>query len=180
MTSLIFVDVDGVLNPVKPSGTHQAFSFTVTNGTFIVYLDPAQGKWLTDLAAETNSELVWCTYWEHNASKFIAPVLGLPEMPYIPIKLWKMDASLGSHKAHSALDYAGSNKFAYFDDEYDIGYHLTGSNGTHIYVDPEDGLQPHHIAQAKNYLMNEVLPACVVCNGQNGRHADYCSPVTVT
>lgn len=153
MTSLILVDVDGVLNPSTPSPDYVKHNISVYETTYSVHLNPAHGWWLKDLAAKTDSQLVWCTYWEKNAPKSIAPVLGLPEMPVIPMKLWKMGCSLGAEKAYSAMQYVGiDTKFAYFDDEWDINAFL-GKNGKHIWVDPEYGLTEKHIAAAEEYLM---------------------------
>lgn len=159
MDKLILVDVDGVLNPGRPSPDHETFQFQVAQGSFRVYLNPAQGQWLIDLAAETDAQLVWCTMWEHHAANLIAPVLGLPEMPFVKIERFKLSSWVSHDKAFSALNYAKDAKFAYFDDEYDIGecmdnFSEEGHNGLHVYVDPVDGLQPHHIAIAKRYLLS--------------------------
>lgn len=152
--NLILVDVDGVLNPDSPSDSHTAHKLLVRGSQYTVHLNVKHGEWLVQLAEETDSELVWCTYWEKDAPEILAPILSLPVMAFVPIKLWKMGVSLGAEKAHSAKEYAGNRKFAYFDDEYDIADYLTDTNGVHIYVDPDAGLQPYHVAQAKHFLLS--------------------------
>jgi HAD domain in Swiss Army Knife RNA repair proteins len=147
--SLLMVDVDGMLNPNIPSVNHVTYKI---NG-FTVYLNPEHGSWLIDLATRTNSELVWCTYWEANAPKLVAPKVGLPEMPYIPIHVFKMSASVGANKAYSAKKYADGRKFVMLEDEFDVKHFLFGSNGHQVYVDPDTGLQRSHIEQAYNYLV---------------------------
>ncbi len=163
MTKQILVDVDGVLNPLSTLGITAAFQkhrFHVQGGYYTVHLNPAHGKWLTDLAQDTDSQLVWCTFWEADAPRLIAPVLNLPEMPVIPMKRYKMSSSIGEDKGFSALSGVPENtKFAYFDDELDISYFFKenkprSDNGFHIYVDPDFGLQRSDIEQARNWLLS--------------------------
>jgi hypothetical protein len=149
MKNLILVDVDGVLNPSTPSENHK----TYTIGLFKVYLNPVHGSWLIDLADRTDSELVWCTMWEENAPIKIAPKVGLPEMPFIPISRFKMSSSFGADKAYSAKKYADGRKFVAFEDEWDFQHHLYGSNGHQVIVDYTTGLQKSHISQAEHYLL---------------------------
>lgn len=149
------VDVDGVLNPSTPSDNHSKYNFTVSDGTFTVWLNSSHGSWLINLADRTDSELVWCTYWQENAPKLIAPVVGLPEMPDIPITVWKFSASAGANKAYSAKKYADGRKFVALEDEYDFKYHLYDSNGYQVLIDYDTGLQRSHIQQAENYLLAE-------------------------
>lgn len=155
MTNLILVDVDGVLNPSTPSSDHEVHHFKVMGCVYKVHLNPAHGQWLTELAVNTDSQLVWCTYWENHAPEFIAPVLGLPEMPVIKMQFYKMGISLGGEKAYSAEQYVGDSKFAYFDDEWDIGVNLKSPNGWHIWVDPDEGLTEKHIELAEDFLLRD-------------------------
>lgn len=181
--NIIFLDVDGVLNISTPSPEHLRYDIELPGGTFTVNLNPAHGEQLLQLALDTDSELVWGSYWENNAATYIAPLIGLPWMPVMKIQKWKFSSFGGPDKAYSAKLYASGRKFVYFDDEYDLGTYLSpefGENsGKHIYVDHVYGLLPRHLQTAKDYLINNVFPACVVCNTQNDEHEDYCSSVTV-
>ena len=148
-SNLILIDVDGVLNPVRPSKDHVTYEI---NG-FTVHLNPNHGSWLLDLADKTDSELVWCTMWGAQAPVHIAPKVGLPELPFIQVKPWKFSSSVGADKAYSAKKYADGRKFAALEDEWDFQHHLYESNGYQVIVDYVDGLQRSHIQQAENYLL---------------------------
>lgn len=71
--TLLFLDVDGVINHFGlPKGpTHKAGPFRVTVPDFM-------GPLVQHLVE--NYEVVWCTAWRHNANKYIAPILGIPEL----------------------------------------------------------------------------------------------------
>ncbi|MFH9351980.1 hypothetical protein [Kitasatospora sp. NPDC017646] len=100
---VLLLDVDGPLNPdaVKPHrrpegyGTHRLMTprweaaerrRLAWWGTphkapkpLRVWLNPAHGPALTALPYD----LVWATTWEEEANAYIAPLLGLPELPFI-------------------------------------------------------------------------------------------------
>jgi hypothetical protein len=154
MTRYILVDVDGVLNPNLPS--EGAFSVLAKPGgvSYNLILNKRQADLLLRLAEDTNSELVWATTWENQANEWIGPEIGLPQLPVVKMVQRKFSENLGSIKARSALAYAGDSKFVYFDDEYNIGYCLEGTNGRHVYVDPKYGLVLRHIVEAEAYLKN--------------------------
>jgi|SRR5579862_4882008 len=153
--SLLMVDVDGVLNPSTPSDKYRKYKFTLSEGVFTVHLNPEHGQWLVNLAEETDCELVWCTMWQEYAPQLIAPILNLPEMPFVPIQSWKMDSSIGADKAHAAKKYANGRKFVALEDEYDFKDHLYDSDGYQVTVDYTTGLQRWHIEQARNRLLTE-------------------------
>lgn len=158
MKDIIFVDVDGVLFPITENPPKGYESFMITPYKEVI-VNPAHGKWLLDLAAETDSELVWCTFWEDKANEYIAPLVGLPELPVAKIIPWKMYSSPGSWKAWTAKHYADKRRWVQFDDEGDVGYWLNqfevpGRQGKHIKVGPTMGLSINNIRNAKNFLLN--------------------------
>ena len=148
----IFLDVDGVLNPNL--GSEGSFKVVAKpNGlSFNLILNKRQANLVLKLVEDTGSELVWATTWEHHANEWIGPPLCLPELPVVKLAERKFNENLGSVKARSVLAYAGDSKFVYFDDEYNIGYCLEGTNGRHVYVDPMYGLVLRHIVEAEAYL----------------------------
>ncbi|MFC7467145.1 hypothetical protein ACFQVA_05280 [Actinomadura keratinilytica] len=91
MKPLLFLDVDGPLNPygalsapAPPEGFHPhrmrpaGWSWPEP---LTVLLDPDHGTRLR--ALQRHYELVWATTWEDEANAWIAPVLGLPPLPYV-------------------------------------------------------------------------------------------------
>lgn len=177
--NFIFIDVDGVLNPWKPTEAFTRYHIEVQGVVYPVYLNPEHGEWLKKLAADTNSELVWGTTWQELANPEISTRIGLPELPHLPLHRGKLSESLGQTKAEAAKRYAGDSKFVYFDDETDLGWYLGDCNGIHFCIDYRYGLLPEHITKASNYLNNKVTMTCVVCNKNDGTHEDYCTPVQV-
>ncbi|MFC7717474.1 HAD domain-containing protein [Nonomuraea recticatena] len=86
MKPLLLVDVDGVLNPFsRASPDFRRYECTIGPDSYTVHLNLRHGARLMELALKTGSELVWATTWEHNANEWIAPRLGLPELPVVPM-----------------------------------------------------------------------------------------------
>jgi hypothetical protein len=98
---LLMLDVDGPLNPYaarphrRPAGylTHRLMTprrlvaeqqrLAVWGGSRVrpvrVWLNPGHGPALSALPYD----LVWATTWEEEANDFLAPLLGLPELPVL-------------------------------------------------------------------------------------------------
>ncbi len=68
---LLFLDVDGVLNPVCP---HPGAGFDAhTLLGYTVLLSARHGSWLRELAG--TYELVWATTWENALTLHLVPYL---------------------------------------------------------------------------------------------------------
>ncbi|WP_406210779.1 hypothetical protein OG331_46120 [Streptomyces sp. NBC_01017] len=159
---LLFLDVDGPLNPyaAKPekrpdgyitlrvpqeSGTpREPGGHSVRRRPLRVWLNPEHGQALLRL----DYELCWATTWMDDANRWIAPVLGLPELPFVEFG----DALLqerpdGVHwKTGPLVDYANGRSFAWVDDEQsdlDEGYVTAHhrSPGLLHHVNPRIGLR---------------------------------------
>jgi hypothetical protein len=88
---ILLLDVDGPLNPYaakatqRPEGyeTHRMrpSGFLMQNA-LRVWLNPLHGEKLLNLGYD----LVWATMWEDEANEWIAPHIGLPELPFISFK----------------------------------------------------------------------------------------------
>jgi hypothetical protein len=77
---LLLLDVDGVLIPYAASAQPAHFHpYTLLDE--LVWLAPHHGDWLQPLSALFH--IVWATGWEHDANRFIAPILNLPAFPVI-------------------------------------------------------------------------------------------------
>ncbi|MFI1539488.1 hypothetical protein [Streptomyces anandii] len=159
---LLFLDVDGPLNPyaaepekcpdgyttltvAQDSGTRQERGGAgARRRTHRVWLNPEHGQRLRGLGYE----LCWATTWMDDANRWIAPVLGLPELPFVDFG----DALLqerpdGVHwKTGPLVDYANGRPFAWVDDEqsdldqaYVTAYHRGAALLHH--VNPRVGLR---------------------------------------
>ncbi|MGW2692388.1 hypothetical protein ACWC3Y_11060 [Streptomyces sp. NPDC001296] len=150
---LLLIDVDGPLNPyaapphrrpegyqthrMRPTGWDQPWQKPLR-----VWLNPTHGPALQALPFD----LVWGTTWMGEANEWIAPHLGLPELPYID---WDLDRRPVSDrmpdgtywKTHQAVEYANGRPFAWIDDEI--------NDPDHEYV------AAHHDAPA---LLHHVSP----------------------
>ena len=141
MNPLLFLDVDGPLNPfaAKPSRRPDGYqTHRMTPQRWMaaecaqlaaqgrpfkrakplrVWLNPAHGPALLALPVE----LVWATTWEQDANEWIGPVLGLPALPVVH---WPEHSSRPAQdpdslfwKTKPLAEYAAGRPFAWVDDQ---------------------------------------------------------------
>lgn len=121
VNGLLLLDVDGVLNPYKiPSAAleragYQCRITTIVSGTYPVWINPAHGQLLGQLAEETGLELAWVTKWGELANRHLAPRLGLPSLPVIDF-----DHGDPAWKFPVVLAYAAGRPLAWLDDELSV------------------------------------------------------------
>jgi hypothetical protein len=150
---LLFLDVDGVLNPVCPHpdagfDTHTLFGYAVL-------LSARHGAWLRELA--DTYELVWATTWEEHANTHVAPALGLDPLPvvrlsgYVPrpgdprIPLMEL---FSAQKWAPLLRHAGGRPFAWVDDVIPgrlLRKSLWRRDRLLLRIDPGQGLERWHV-----------------------------------
>jgi hypothetical protein len=134
----LLLDVDGPLNPyaAKPHrrpagyGTHRlltprwaaaerarlaARGLPSRQPTPLrVWLNPDHGPALAALPFD----LVWATTWEEEANDYVAPVLGLPALPFIPWRTPRPQPGGGVFwKTPEIIAWAAGRPFAWLDDE---------------------------------------------------------------
>ncbi|MCY9783737.1 hypothetical protein KIK06_07510 [Nocardiopsis sp. EMB25] len=112
---LLFVDVDGPLNPYarsRRSAYRDGYRKWRANG-FEVLLKHGHGAALTALPYE----LVWATTWGHEANVHIAPRIGLPKLPVCEFPVTGNHAPGLHAKTPGIVEYAGGRPFAWVDDE---------------------------------------------------------------
>ncbi|OXM56441.1 hypothetical protein CFP71_13585 [Amycolatopsis thailandensis] len=181
---LLLIDVDGPLNPYaakphrRPPG-YETFRRT-PGGSWLsgrqarkrkglrVWLNPAHGRALLDLAADTGLQLIWCTTWLHEANTRIGPAIGLPELPVIEFPHqdlepdgagghhWRRD---GSWKWAAASRFAAGRPLAWLDDEHGASHYLRPRTSFDhdradtptllCHCDPRTGLLDSHLDQIR-------------------------------
>ncbi|NED04518.1 hypothetical protein G3I55_22955 [Streptomyces sp. SID6648] len=159
---LLFLDVDGPLNPYaaqperRPEGyttlrvpTDSGISadrggLSARRRPLRVWLNPAHGPALLGLGYE----LCWATTWMAEANRWIAPTLGLPELPFVDFgdALFRERPDGVHWKTGPLVDYASGRPFAWVDDEQsepDHAYVATHHEGPGLlhHVNPRLGLR---------------------------------------
>ncbi|WP_053756840.1 MULTISPECIES: hypothetical protein [Streptomyces] len=181
---VLLVDVDGPLNPYaakpyrRPEGyeTHRMMTprweaaerrrlaeWGLPNRPvkpLRVWLNPNHGPALTALPFD----LVWATTWEEEADEFIAPVLGLPTLPYIPWPSPRPEPAGGVFwKTPEIVAWAKCRPFAWVDDEISEADHAWVQEHHHgpallHRVDPRRGLEPDDFAALTAWAMRITSP----------------------
>ncbi|MFD7922149.1 HAD domain-containing protein [Streptomyces sp. NPDC059740] len=150
---LLFLDVDGPLNPWRAAPPHPAgyaeyrmrpTGWEAPREALRVWLDPGHGDRLLALGCR----LVWATTWQEQANTWIGPVLGLPELPCVH---WTAAGTADPHGVHwktrRLVRWAAGRPFAWVDDEItapDRSWVLRHHPGPALLypVDPAVGLVP--------------------------------------
>lgn len=118
---LLFLDVDGPLNPYAAQKERRPEGYTTIRVALEpgrplrVWLHPGHGSALLGLGYD----LCWATTWMDAANRWIAPVVGLPELPYVDFTgALFVERPDGVHwKTERILEYAAGRPFAWVDDE---------------------------------------------------------------
>lgn len=150
---LLYVDIDGVLNPQSPRHPHHFAEHMV--GAATVKVSSQHGDWLRELA--DHYELVWATLWEHNANEHMSPLLSLPELPVVEFSRYRRQkgdprfraAQLFEMRKWAAiLRHADGRPFAWIDDVIPtrIKRQAWSCRGILLVaVDPREGLTRRHV-----------------------------------
>jgi hypothetical protein len=169
---LLMIDVDGPLNPFgampdhRPDGYEAHLLMTpgwvatqaVRNAQgghperqpvpLPVWLNPAHGPALMALPFE----LIWATTWEDEANIYLAPLLGLPELPFVAWSSPRLKLPGGLFwKTPEVVGRAGGRPFAWLDDEITdadsawVDAHHAGPSLLRQ-IDPAIGLLPEDFA----------------------------------
>jgi hypothetical protein len=173
---LILLDVDGVLNPWDRQGPNWLSVKAICDGVaYPVLLNPEHGPMLRQLAHETGAELVWATTWEHDANREIGPLVGLPELPVIPV-----NSGAGTPRVHPKTPpvaaYVNRRPFVWFDDDLEradrqyLKRHDNVDRFRIIDVGPRKGLRNLHVEQAAEWLTSlDSQEAASAPHGRPGR-----------
>lgn len=162
---LLFLDVDGVLNPDSRSSGHRPPGYEThrmrpsgfdhpRQKPLRVWLNPAHGEWLKSLPVE----LVWATTWEDEANEWIGPHLGLPNLPVVHFtRKLQPRVNLVYFKTADLVAYAAGHPFAWLDDEImraDGDYVTRHHHGASllVQVSPFVGLTEDHVQHLRVWL----------------------------
>lgn len=118
---LLFLDVDGPLNPYAAQKERRPEGYTTIRAALEpgrplrVWLHPGHGGVLLGLGYD----LCWATTWMDAANRWIAPAVGLPELPYVDFTgALFVERPDGVHwKTERIVEYAKGRPFAWVDDE---------------------------------------------------------------
>lgn len=171
----LFCDVDGVLIPFPGTdgaipATHHRDHVTPAgqDQPVPIWLNPAHGPLLADLAAATGLHPVWCTSWRSDASRLIGHRLGLPHwphvrLPHLPITSSHPDGYLW--KRDQVAVYAEGHALAWIDDDFTAADHdwahartASGHPTLLIQPDPRKGIQPAHAEAISRWAAALALP----------------------
>jgi hypothetical protein len=82
---VLYLDVDGVLNPFRSNGPHKHWpdykkhTVTLPDGrSFRMWFSRSLGRMLGDTAAQYNIEIVWATSWAAYVDDLVVPLANLP------------------------------------------------------------------------------------------------------
>ena len=157
---LLFLDVDGPLNPYAAKPERRPEGYTTIRVALHpgrplrVWLNPSHGPALLAL----DYDLCWATTWMDAANRWIAPVVGLPELPYVDfgagLFAFRPD---GVHwKTEAIVAYAEGRPFAWVDDEQSpadeayVARHHPGPALLH-HVSPRLGLRGDDFARLAEF-----------------------------
>ncbi|MFC4501914.1 MULTISPECIES: hypothetical protein [Streptomyces] len=148
------------LNPYAAKPTKRPAGYTTIRASvrpgrpLRVWLNPGHGAALLDLPYE----LCWATTWMAEANRWIGPVVGLPELPYVDFT-----AVLFAHrddrvhwKTETIVAHAAGRPFAWVDDE------LSPADSAYV--------AGHHPAPA---LLHHVSPRLGLRDGDFGTLAEF-------
>jgi hypothetical protein len=159
MKPLILVDVDGVLNPLGPPSTDfRRYRCPLGGEVYTVHLNRRHGTRLLELALRTGAELVWATTWEEHANEWIAPRIGLPRLPVIPVGAVAGTTRGEMFKTPNVAEYVAGRPFVWFDDMVyaaDDAYlrdHPGVGDFLLVQVEPRQGLDQRHLDLAAEWL----------------------------
>ncbi|UED87181.1 HAD domain-containing protein [Streptomyces profundus] len=170
---ILYLDIDGVLIPGpddhgNPPSTHEIHHVTPSgyDKPVRIWLDPDHGPQLAALVADTGLTPVWCTSWREDASRLIAPLLGLSEWPHVSLPqlplttshpdgyLWKRD---------HLIEHAARAPFVWIDDDFAPADHAwadarTASGPPTLLVQPQHrtGIQAEHLRTVRAWATSHA------------------------
>ena len=110
---VLFLDVDGVLNPFGPVCPPGFAEHDLFPGEEPVRVNPEHGTWITELLAAF--DIVWATFWNGDANRLLVPLLHIDPLPVLTMPL---GPSPPSAKVPLIASCAGKRPAAWIDDAH--------------------------------------------------------------
>jgi hypothetical protein len=110
---LMFLDVDGVLNPYGAAAFAGYEAHDLFPGEEPVHVHPAHASLLARLGEVF--ELVWASSWNDQANTLLAPLLGIAPLPVVPMPAPPFDPD---DKVALVSRHAGDRPAAWLDDQH--------------------------------------------------------------
>lgn len=148
----LLVDVDGVLSPYLHAEEAQrrglarhAVYHDEDAATYPLNLNPEHAQWLLDLQEQGLFRLAWATWWKESANTQIAPLIGMPSLPSIPLPTRRP----GLTKGPGILELVGTDPFIWIDDDMSDGVrdYLADRHVNHLIIQPD-----HQIGLTRKHL----------------------------
>jgi hypothetical protein len=84
VTTLWFMDVDGVMAPFGKGGAYRDWVRS-PHDIYELWLSPTQGRLILEILEETDTELIWVTTWAEHVATYVEDVLGWPRHRFAPL-----------------------------------------------------------------------------------------------
>jgi hypothetical protein len=142
---LLFVDVDGVLNPYGPDSPPGFVDHELFPSAKPIRVSASHGEWLHELSIPY--ELVWGSWWNDSGKALLATVLDLPRF-HGAVRV-PSDLSDPDWKVPGVAELAGTRPLAWLDDMFTPDAWTWAERRPQptllIPVDPDLGLDRDHV-----------------------------------
>lgn len=110
---MLFLDVDGVLNPFGPLCPAEFAEHDLFPGEEPVRVNPEHGTWITELLG--TFDIIWATFWNEDANRLLVPLLHIDPLPVLAMP---SAPSRPSAKVPLIASCAGKQPAAWIDDAH--------------------------------------------------------------
>lgn len=170
---IIFLDVDGVLNPDTFKSRHKYWSdykkypcqVTPTR-ELRIWLSKLMGQSILDLANKHDAEIVWCTTWMNQANEFIGiPVFGWDELRVSPYDYANDHDTKNTGKLDGIAELCEDRPIIFIDDFIGPQDRIAFENrelinnipSMTVKTDESVGLTPQHLESIDEFLTSKKL-----------------------
>ncbi len=154
---LLLVDVDGVLNRFGFGGHPLPKEVkSVRAGGCNLHISDVNAERLQRLSK--HFKMVWATIWEGDANKYIAPLHGLPDWPYIIFQHCYYDG-VSTWKLDDVQKYVGERPMAWIDDDIQKDAYVWAEGRSQniptllLRTDPFDGLTEEIVEKLLKFVV---------------------------